>query len=152
MSNDLSQIEKLVLKGSFERSKKAKQETIKDLDLSKLNTKQQKILDFMNQNFPFELDILYFNSNSGIFIAKGDDVFGESVIHGTIKHERKMKFKKIYIGDPKHEFPIQRVNSVDYSGLMTVSEEKISCIGTYETHRGSPENGTWELNSAKEPA
>ncbi len=159
MSNDLSQIEKLVLKGSFERSKKAKQETIKDLDLSKLNTKQQKILTFLNQNFLFELDILYFNSNSGIFIARGDDVFGESVIHGTIKqghHGLKyrggIEFKKVYVGDPKHNFPIQRINPVHYSGLIKVSEEGVSCEGKYETHPGSLEGGTWELNSVKEPA
>ena len=161
MSNNLSQIEKLVLKGSFERSKKTKQETIKDLDLSKLSAKQQKILAFLNQNFKFEIKILDLDLDSGIFIAKGDDVFGESVIYGTIKGEHKygtikgvqkkeMDFKKRYIGDPRHKFPVQRADPVDYIGLMEIFEEGIYCNGKYETHRGSPENGTWELSSVKE--
>ena len=157
MSNNLGQIEKIVLKGSFERSEKAKQETIKDLDLSKLSAKQQKSLAFMNQNFKFELNILYFNSESGIFIARGDDDFGESVIDGTIKqghhglkYGAEIDFKKKYIGDPKHDFPVQRPASLNYIGWMEVSEKKISCSGTYETHPGSLEGGTWELNSVKE--
>ncbi len=157
MSDNLSQIEKLVLKGSFERSKKAKQETIKDLDLSKLSAKQQKILAFMNQNFDFELNILYFNSESGIFIARGDDVFGTSVIDGIIKQGHhglkyggEIDFKKKYIGDPKHDFPVQRPASLNYFGWMEVSEKRISCSGMYETHPGSPEGGTWELSSTKE--
>ncbi len=158
MSNNLSQIEKLVLKGSFERSEKAKQETIKDLDISKLSTEQQEIRAFLNHNFLFEIEIFYVNPNSGIFIARGDDIFGESVIHGTIKqghHALKygagIKFKKVYIGDPKHEFPVQRINPVHYSGLINVSEEGVSCEGKYETHRGSLENGEWELNSFNKP-
>jgi len=161
MSNNLSQIEKLVLKGHFERSEKAKQETIKDLDLSKLSTEQQEILAFKNHNFPFEVNILYFNSDSGIFIARGDDVLGESVIYGTIKGEhkygtikgvqkKKMNFKKRYIGDPRHKFPVQRANSVDYIGLMEIFEEGIYCNGRWETHPNSPENGEWKLSSAKE--
>lgn len=156
MSNNLSQIEKLVLKGHFERSKKAKQESIEGLDPSKLNAEQRKTLAFLNQNFPFEVEILYSFLESGRFIARGDDVFGESVIHGTIKqghHELKyggeIEFKKVYIGDPKHSYPIQRINPVHYSGLIKVSEEGVNCGGKYGTHRGSLENGEWELNSAK---
>lgn len=162
MSNNLSQIEKLVLKGYFRRSKKVKQEQIKDMDLSKLNAEQQEILTFMNQNFKFEVNIFYFNSDSGIFIARGDDDFGESVIYGTIKGEhkygtikgvqkKKMDFKKRYIGDPRHKFPVQRADSVDHIGLMEIFEEGIYCSGTYETHPDSPENGEWKLSSAKEP-
>ena len=156
MSNNLSQIEKLVLKGHFERSEKAKQESIKGLDPSKLNTEQQKILTFLNHNFLFEVEILYSFSESGRFIARGEDIFGESVIHGTIKQGHhtlkyggKIEFKKVYIGDPKHEFLVQRADPVHYSGLIKVSEKGVNCKGTYETHRGSPENGTWELSSAK---
>ena len=157
MSKDLSQIEKLVLKGHFKRSEKAKQETIKDLDLSKPSTEQQKILAFMNKNFDFELNILYFNSESEIFIARGDDVFGTSVIDGIIKQGHhglkyggEIEFTKKYKGNPRHGLRIPRAESVDYSGWIEVSKEKINCSGTWETYPGSPEGGTWELSSAKE--
>lgn len=161
MPNNLSQIEKIVLKGYFKRSEKTKQEGIKGLDLSKLSTDQQEILAFMNQNFDFEVNILYFNSDSGIFIARGDDVLGESVIYGTIKgvhkygtikgvQKKRMDFKKRYIGDSRHKFPVQRADSLDYIGLMEVFEEGIYCNGRWETHRGSPENGEWKLDSVKE--
>jgi hypothetical protein len=157
MSNNSSQIEKLVLKGHFERSEKAKQETIEDLNLSRLSAKQQKSLAFMNQNFKFEVNILDLDLDSGLFIAKGNDIFGTSVIDGTIKqghhglkYGAEIDFKKKYIGDPKHDFPVQRPASLNYIGWMEVSEKKISCSGTYETHSGFLEGGTWELNSVKE--
>lgn len=151
MSNNLSQIEKLVLKGYFKRSEKSKQEEVEEIDLSKISAEAKEILKFKNQDFKFEVDILYFNSESERFIARGDDVCGESVIYGTIKYGGKMKFKKVYVGNPRHGLRVARANSVDYSGWIEVSEKRISCIGTYETHPDSPENGKWELSSVKEP-
>lgn len=151
MSNNLGQIEKLVLKGSFERSEKTKQKEKEELEsLGQITAKMKALLAFTNQNFPFEVKILDFDLDSGIFIARGDDVFGESVIHGTIKHG-EMDFKKLYVGDPKHDFPVQRINPVHYFGWMGISGEGIRCIGTYETHPGSSENGEWELSSFNKP-
>jgi len=163
MSNNLSQIEKLVLKGYFRLSEKTKQEEVEDVDLSKISPEAKEILDFKAQDFDFNVKILYFNLDSGRFIARGDDIFGESVIYGVItpsygiiKHEkeitykREMEFKKVYVGDSRHGLRVPRADSVDYSGGMEISKEKINCRGTWETYPGSSEGGTWELGSAKE--
>jgi len=152
MSNNFN-LEKLALKGHFKRSKKTKQKERESLgNLDKISREMKENMVFKNQNFPFELNILYVLPNSGKFIARGDDFFGESVIYGIIKHGiiRKIEFKKIYIGDPKHRFSVKRADSVDYFGSIEVSKEGIYCSGTWETHPNSPENGTWKLDSNTE--
>jgi len=148
MPNDLN-LEKLVLKGYFERSEETKEREKKDLENSgQITTEMKKILDFKNQKFSFEVNMLYFNSDSGIFIARGDDLLGESVIYGKIEYKKRMEFKKIYlVGKPRHKFPVRGISSLDYSGFMGVSGKKISCTGIWETYRNSPENGIWVLNS-----
>lgn len=157
MSNDLSQIEKLVLRGYFKRSEKSKQEEVEDINLSKISAEAKEILEFKAQNFDFEVKILDLDLDSGLFIAKGNDVFGTSVIDGIIKqghHALKyggeIEFTKKYKGNPRHGLRIPRAESVDYSGWIEVSKEKINCSGTWETYPGSPEGGTWELDSVKE--
>jgi hypothetical protein len=116
MAGNFNQLEKLTLKGHFRASEETKKHWEEGLDIDNLSTEQQKILDFMNQDFEFEVKIFEFDSNSGLFIAKGEDVFGKSVISGKIKYEREIEFKKQYIGEPRHKLPVQRANSVDYSG------------------------------------
>ena len=150
MSNNLSQIEKLVLKGDFKRSEKTKQEEVEDIDISKISAEAKEILAFKNQKFDFEVNILYFNSGSERFIARGNDILGESVIYGTIKREQEMKFKKVYVGGSRHGLRVPRADSVDYFGWMKVSRAGISCSGRWEICSGSPENGEWELSSTKE--
>ena len=165
MSNNLN-LEKLVLKGLvlegyFKRSCKTRQSEKQELKLknSGLITPEMKaILDFKNQKFSFEVDILYFDSKTGIFIARGDDVFGESAISGKIGEEiyyrgikqRGIEFKQIYIGEPRHGLDVQRPDLLDYEGHVISSEGKISCKGTWEIpHANSQEWGRWALNSAK---
>jgi hypothetical protein len=148
-------LEKIVLKGYFERSEKTKEKEKKFYeDFSQRTAEMKEILDFKNQNFPFEVNILYLNSDSGIFIARGDDVFGESVIYGKIidfgiPKQRKMEFKQIYFGEPKHKFPVRRADSIDYAGLIEGGEKRICCAGTWQTHKNSPEKGVWVLNYIK---
>ncbi len=160
MLNALSLLENRVLKGYFKRSEKTKQEGIKGLDLSKLNTEQQEILNFMNQNFDFEVKVLDFNLESGMFIARGDDIFGQSILYGVIEHisevvehGQEMKLKKEYIGKSRHGQDVARANLVDYRGWLYISPKgEINCSGTYETHPNSPENGVWGLSSIKDSA
>ncbi len=159
MLDDLSQIEKLVLTGYFQRSEEVKQGEIKGIDLSKISVEAKQILGFKPQNFDFEVDILSFNSKSGRFVARGEDIFGESDIYGTIKqgqgatkHEIRMRFEKVYTIDTRHRLCALRPNPLYYFGWMEVSKEKISCNGIWKTYYGSLVGGIWMLSSVKEPA
>ena len=150
MLKDLNQIEKIVLKGHFKRSEKTKQEEVKDMDLSKISPEAKEILDFKDQNFDFEVKILDFDSDLERFIAKGDDIFGKSVIQGVITHEGKMEFTKRYMGGSRHGLRIPRPDSIEYFGQIEISKEGVSCRGEYEIYPGSLECGKWELSSTKE--
>lgn len=143
-------LEKLVLKGHFQISEKLRQKEKEDLTkLNQITKEMKKILYFKHQKFDFEINMLYFNPYSAIFIARGDDVFGESVIYGNISEykspqEKIMEFKKIYFGEPKHKFSVRRADSVDYFGFMNISKKKINCSGRYEVRS---EAGQWRLSS-----
>lgn len=126
--------------------------------LSKISAEAKEILDFKAQNFDFEVKILDFDLDSGLFIAKGNDIFGTSVIDGIIRYKAlkyggEIEFTKKYKGNPRHGQDVARANLVDYRGWLYISPKgEINCSGTYETHPGSPENGVWGLSSIKDSA
>ncbi len=85
MPNMLSQMENLVLEGYFRISKRSNQEEREGIDINEISEEAKEILKFKAEDFDFKVNILDLNLDSGLFIAKGDDIEGKSVIYGQFK-------------------------------------------------------------------
>ncbi|MEK6918751.1 MAG: hypothetical protein AABW73_01800 [Nanoarchaeota archaeon] len=88
---------------------------------------------------------------SGLFVARGFDVFGDSGIVGTFDEEnRKIAFRKIYGGKAPEGIDgvsVNRFGEVDYEGYSYLGPSGLSFVGTYSPLRTNPNFfGAWKLD------
>ncbi|MBW2990615.1 hypothetical protein KY348_02830 [Candidatus Woesearchaeota archaeon] len=103
----------------------------------------------------FSLWILDYLPDSGLFLARTNDHFGESGIIGTILGSQ-IKFDKAYPNLPyvrsrairsKGFFDDYNFRIIHYSGEIIKPDNVITAGGDY-THRGMKgPNGTWRMDS-----
>ena len=98
-----------------------------------------------NRKFDFQMRILKFNSESGLFIAEAKDYFGVSGIVGNIK-EDNINFNKLY--PVKREGKTLGMREICYNGNISFYEKEITAEGEYKISGISDNyNGTWNMKS-----
>lgn len=105
-----------------------------------------------DRQYDFNVRILLFNPQTGMFIAKGDDFFGESGLVGLIS-DPAIWFKKIYAGHrPQLPPDFLRLETIDHQGNFHTEDNKLILRGTYRPLQWGPSNpdhyrGIWHLES-----
>ena len=143
----------LLFRGSFQRDPLLAEESRRSTEAvktenPKLYAERQKIDDGINKEYLFEMRVFEYDSDSGLFIARGNDFFGGSGLVGTILCG-KIEFKKIYVGEVKlPEDDVSRFGEVVFNGTLAESNSIITCEGSYQPV-GVSENykGIWRLDS-----
>jgi len=102
------------------------------------------------EHFIFNLIILAYNPDLGLFVATASDFFGESGIVGLIRHE-EVQFNKIYARDMLKGFNekpnfVRDFRRVQYSGEITQSGKTIHAKGKY---LNEVIDGVWEMYSVR---
>jgi len=131
-----------------------------------LGLEQEPKQAWAKERFDFEATILHYNKKSGLFIAKGKDVFGESGLVGAIKEEfsptgpseestgHTISFRKMYRGLPINHRAMSRGNDKIFQGEFNLKSGVISCSGfylaaeLYDARKQSGDfEGLWKLES-----
>ena len=109
----------------------------------------------------FQVIVLYHNPKSGLFIAKGNDKFGESGLVGEVSDEWSetgptvehmgytIHFHKIYHGKPLDHTGLFRDDVGLYEGdVRKTNDGTIYFSGKYKLRKDHNICGIWELQSA----
>lgn len=111
-------------------------------------------------HFEFNVFIYFYNPESGLFIAKGYDKFGESGLIGAVYEEWSetgpivksmgytIKFHKNYAGIPLNRDGLFRNDSF-YKGDFCIDNGRVYCSGEFKLNKDDDFEGTWELQSAE---
>lgn len=146
--------------GFFQRDPKLVEESRKYRKLLKL-TKPELISQYdevhgssdsqdtaIDRPYDFCIDALTFDPASGLFLARGKDLLGVSVLVGGVRGQ-EIKFTKTYVGPCNPDPLLDRFKTINYEGHISRNNLTINMHGTY-LPKGNIRNyaGVWELHSA----
>jgi len=125
-------------KGSFWRDSKFISEARKDY--------------LLNKKIDFWMKFLDYDPESGLFLAKGKDILGDSGLVGSINEEGLLKFKKIYAGERLNpmETDLDRFEVINYKGRIINPDKIVTMGGSYHIPGILNYSGNWRVDSLTE--
>ena len=154
----------LDLTGSFQRDPDEVAKELREIKEGKYQIPATKD----NGKFNFNVHILHYNPDSGLFIARGRDHFGESGIVGILSfpfegHDDigSIKFEKIYVKNRKMSVPAkiiqqghidwhQNLRVIEYVGDVERGVDYMHAGGKYHIIGNNQVlNGIWELSASQ---
>ncbi|MDO8642390.1 MAG: hypothetical protein Q7R76_02245 [Candidatus Woesearchaeota archaeon] len=104
-----------------------------------------------NRTYTFNVWVLEYDPTSGLFIAQGKDVFGDSGLVGTIEGT-KIEFTKLYRGRVKlpeelGRLDVSRFTEIKYDGTIHKPDGTISSFGVYQPGQAQNYRGRWQLDA-----
>lgn len=110
--------------------------------------RRKAINETNSRQYRFDVWVLEYDPASGLFIARGKDLFGDSGLVGTIERA-SIEFTKLYCGKTPVDLPedLERFSQIKYQGTITKPDRVVTCGGTYEPMQAPNYCGVWRLDS-----
>ncbi len=112
---------------------------------------RRQINQVNNARYTFDVWVLEYDLASGIFIARGKDVFGDSGLVGTVQGT-KIEWTKLYRGRvalPREwsTIDVSCFSEIKYEGTIHKPNGTITSCGSYQPGQAQNYRGMWQLDA-----